>query len=156
MAQQVISFHYKLTDKGGKLLDASQADRPLIFCSGTGQIIPGLENILTVMAAGEQKTVTVPAKDAYGIHNPALIYKVRRDQLPKPDLKLGDMFEVGQGEQYFPVSVVEIDGEDITLDGNHPLAGQDLTFAVNMVSIRSATTEEISHGHVHGVGGCEH
>ncbi len=156
MSSHVISFHYKLTDKSGKQLDASEPNRPLIFLSGSGQIIPGLEVILLEMKVGDKKTVTVPAKEAYGEHNPQLIYKVKSSQLPKPDVQVGDMFEVGQGEQYFPVTVTAIAGEDITLDGNHPLSGQDLTFAVEITAKREPTAEELTHGHVHGAGGCNH
>jgi len=154
--QQVISFNYILTDKSGKQLDASQPGHPLVFLSGAGQIIPGLENILSAMGKGGQKTVTIPAKEAYGEYNEQLIYKVKSSQLPRADVKVGDMFEVGSGEQYFPVSVTAVAGDDITLDGNHPLAGQDLTFAVDIVEKRTATPQELAHGHVHGAGGCHH
>ena len=156
MSAQVITFHYRLTDKAGKQIDASEPNRPLVFLSGVGQIIPGLEVILMDMKAGDKKTVTVPAKEAYGEHNPQLIYKVKSAQLPKPDVQIGDMFEVGSNEQFYPVTVMSIAGDDITLDGNHPLAGQDLTFDVDMVSLREATVEEVSHGHVHGAGGHHH
>ena len=156
MSQHVISFHYKLTGKDGKNLDASEQGHPLIFLSGAGQIIPGLEDVLVAMDLGEQKTVTVPAAQAYGAYNSQLIYKVKTAQLPKPNVQVGDMFEVGSEEQYAPVRVVEVSGEDVTLDGNHPLAGQDLTFFVEMVQKREATPEEITHGHAHGTGGCHH
>ncbi len=156
MIKQVIAFHYILTDKDGKTIDASQKERPLIFMSATGQIIPGLENILIAMKKGDKKTVTIPAKEAYGERDNQLIYKVDRSKLPTPDIKIGDMFEVGEGEQFSPVSIVGITGDEVTLDGNHPLAGQDLTFAVEIVEIRPATPEEVVHGHVHGAGGCHH
>ncbi len=152
----VISFHYRLTDKSGKQLDVSQDGHPLIFLSGSGQIIPGLESVLVAMEVSQKKTVTVLAKDAYGEYNDQLIFKVKRSQLPKPDLAIGDMFEAGGGDQYMPVGVTAIDGDDVTLNGNHPLAGQDLTFEVSIVSKRPATAEEISHGHPHGTGGCHH
>jgi FKBP-type peptidyl-prolyl cis-trans isomerase SlyD len=156
MSSQVISFHYKLTDKSGKQIDASEEGHPLIFLTGVGQIIPGLESQIIDMDVKQKKTVTVPAKDAYGEYNDKLIYKVKKAQLPKPDLMVGDMFEVGGGEEYMPVSVTAIDGDDVTLNGNHPLAGQDLTFAVEMVEKRPATADEMTHGHPHGAGGCHH
>ncbi len=156
MPAQVISFNYILTDKDGKVLDQSELGRPLIFMSGSGQIIPGLESILLGLETGGKTTVTVPAKDAYGVYNSQLIHKVSRKELPSQDIKVGDMFEVGQGEQFFPVSITAINDDQVTLDGNHPLAGQDLTFAVDVVSKRPATTDEISHGHAHGAGGCHH
>ena len=156
MTPLVITFHYTLTDKNGKVLDQSQKERPLIFMSGSGQIIPGLESVLIAMDAGAKKTITVPAKDGYGEHNSTLIHKVSRKELPSQEIKVGDMFEVGQGEQFFPVAVTAIDGDQVTLDGNHPLADQDLTFAVEITAKRPATADEISHGHAHGAGGCQH
>ncbi len=156
MTQQVISFHYTLTDKDGKTLDQSEQGHPLIFMSGVGQIIPGLETILIGLNNGDKKTVTIPAAEAYGVYNKDLVYQVPLTKLPTPDVKVGDMFEVGQGEQMFVVSVVAIDGDKATLNGNHPLAGQDLTFAVDLVERREATPQEVAHGHVHGTGGCAH
>jgi FKBP-type peptidyl-prolyl cis-trans isomerase SlyD len=156
MGQEVITFHYLLTDQAGKKLDQSEPQTPLIFMTGSGQIIPGLEKVLIGMKVNEKKTIHVAAKEAYGEHNSKLIYQVKRAQLPKQDINEGDMFEVGQGEEYFPVTVTRIAGDDVTLDGNHPLAGQDLTFAVEITGKRAATAEEITHGHVHGTGGCHH
>jgi len=156
MSNQVISFDYVLTAKGGKVIDASTKGKPLIFISGMGQIIPGLENILVGMNASEKKTVTIEAKEAYGLRDDRLIYKVERSKLPTPEIKVGDMFEVGEGEHYSPVTITAINGEEITLDGNHPLAGEDLTFAVEIVDNRPATAEELAHGHIHGGAGCRH
>lgn len=156
MSNQVISFDYVLTAKGGKVIDASAKGKPLIFISGLGQIIPGLETILLEMTPSQKKTVTIEAKEAYGIHDEHLIYKVDRSKLPTTEIKVGDMFEVGEGGQYSPVTITAINGDEITLDGNHPLAGEDLTFAVEIVEKRPATAEELSHGHVHGAGGCHH
>lgn len=156
MSQQVISFHYELTDKDNKLIDKSQAGHPLIFLSGVGQIIPGLESLLITLNAGDKKTITVPAKEAYGIYNKELVYQVPKAKLPTPDVKVGDMFEVGEGEKMFVVGVIAIEGDTVTLDGNHPLAGQDLTFSVDIVERRDPTPQEVAHGHVHGTGGCAH
>ena len=156
MSNQVISFDYVLTAKDGKVIDASAKGKPLIFISGLGQIIPGLETILLEMHPLEKRTVTIEAKDAYGLHDARLIYKVERSKLPAQEIKVGDMFEVGQGENYAPVTITAINGEEITLDGNHPLAGEDLTFAVEIVQKRDATADELAHGHVHGAGGCHH
>jgi FKBP-type peptidyl-prolyl cis-trans isomerase SlyD len=156
MSNQVISFDYVLTAKGGKVIDASGKGKPLIFISGLGQIIPGLETILLGMNSAEKRTVTIEAKEAYGVHDASLIYKVDRAKLPTPEINVGDMFEVGEGESFSPVTITAINGDEITLDGNHPLAGEDLTFAVEIVEKRPATAEELAHGHVHGAGGCHH
>ena len=156
MAQRVITFHYTLTDKGGQVLDSSKGQNPLIFLSGVGQIIPGLEAILIGLNKGDSRTITVPAKEAYGIYDAKLVYKVERSRLPAGEIKLGDVFEVGDGDKLFPVSIVDITGDQVSLDGNHPLAGRDLTFAVDIVDARAATTEEIAHGHTHGADGHHH
>jgi FKBP-type peptidyl-prolyl cis-trans isomerase SlyD len=156
MAKHVIAFNYTLTNNDGQTLDASQEGHPLIFMTESGQIIPGLEHVLIGMAKTDKKTITVPAKEAYGEYDSRLIYKVDRAKLPTQDLKIGDMFEAGEDDQFFPVMVKSIEGNDVTLDGNHPLAGQDLTFAVEITDKRLATPEEVAHGHAHGTGGCNH
>jgi FKBP-type peptidyl-prolyl cis-trans isomerase SlyD len=156
MSNLVVSFDYVLTAKGGKVIDASTKGKPLIFISGLGQIIPGLELVLLEMQPLQKKTVTVEAKDAYGVYDERLIYKVDRSKLPAPEVKVGDMFEVGQEDHFYPATITAINGDEITLDGNHPLAGEDLTFAVEILEKRPATTEELAHGHVHGAGGCHH
>ncbi|MDE2028281.1 MAG: peptidylprolyl isomerase [Candidatus Omnitrophica bacterium] len=156
MQNEVISFDYVLTAKSGQVIDASAKGRPLIFISGLGQIIPGLELILQQMQPSEKKTVTIAAKEAYGLRDESLVHKVDRSRLPNQEIKVGDMFEVGQGQDFTPVTITAINGDEITLDGNHPLAGEDLTFAVEVVSKRLATPEELAHGHVHGAGGCHH
>jgi FKBP-type peptidyl-prolyl cis-trans isomerase SlyD len=156
VSKEVISFNYTLTDKDQKVIDASAEGHPLIFMTESGQIIPGLENILLHMGVSEKKTVTIPSKEAYGDFNKTLVYKVARAKLPTTDIKVGDVFEAGNGKESFPVSVIAIEGDEITLDGNHPLAGQDLTFAVEIVQKRMATVEEVAHGHAHGTGGCHH
>ena len=156
MSNQVVSFDYVLTAKDGKVIDASAKGKPLVFISGLGQIIPGLETILLEMNLQEKRTVTIEAKEAYGLHDARLIYKVERAKLPNQEIKIGDMFEVGQGENFAPVTITAINGDEVTLDGNHPLAGEDLTFAVEVVQKRPATADELAHGHVHGAGGCHH
>jgi len=156
MSNQVITFDYVLTAKGGKVIDASVKGKPLIFITGLGQIIPGLESILSEMEKSQKKTVTIPAKEAYGDYNEQMIYKVDRSKLPNAEIKVGDMFEVGQGGHFVPVTISAINGDEVTLDGNHPLAGEDLTFAVEIVDKRSATEEELAHGHMHGGAGCCH
>jgi FKBP-type peptidyl-prolyl cis-trans isomerase SlyD len=156
VSKEVISFKYILTDKDAKVIDASTEGHPLIFITESGQIIPGLESILIQMNLNEKKKVTIPSKEAYGAYNQTLVYKVSRSKLPSAQINIGDVFEAGNGQQSFPVSVIHIENDEITLDGNHPLAGQDLNFEVEVVEKRPATVEEVAHGHVHGTGGCHH
>jgi FKBP-type peptidyl-prolyl cis-trans isomerase SlyD len=101
MNNQVISFGYVLTAKSGQAIDASAKGKPLIFISGLGQIIPGLELVLLEMQPLHKKTVTIEAKEAYGFYDESLVYKADRSQLPAPEVKVGDIFEVGQGGEFF-------------------------------------------------------
>ncbi|HUI07094.1 MAG TPA: peptidylprolyl isomerase [Verrucomicrobiae bacterium] len=156
MANKVISFHYTLTDSTGKTLDSSADGEPLTFLEGVGQIIPGLETHLRAMKVGDKKNVTVPAKSAYGEKDPANVVEVGLDKMPTRGIKVGDRFRAGDGPNAPIVTATKVTDTHVTLDGNHPLAGMDLTFAVEVTAIRDATEEELDHGHVHGPGGHGH
>ena len=156
MTRQVVTFHYTLTDQTGKVHDTSRGDEPLTFLQGSGHIIPGLENALLGFKKGDKKEVTVSYPEAYGPYDQTLIYEVPRTKFPDGQIQIGDRFQIGKGDQYQIVTVIEVSEERVVLDANHPLAGKDLTFAVEMMDIRPATPEEISHGHVHGQGGHHH
>ena len=150
MSHKVIAFHYKLTDTAGKTLDQSDAGEPLAFMTGAGQIIPGLEGVLISMNSGDKRRVEVEAKDAYGERDLARIMNVKRNQLPEGDVKVGDMFHGPNGEV---VTVTAVSLDSVTLDANHPLAGQKLIFDVEITTVRNATQEEVAHGHAHGEDG---
>jgi FKBP-type peptidyl-prolyl cis-trans isomerase SlyD len=158
---RVVSFHYTLRDANGRVLDSSAGAEPISYLEGAGQIIDGLEEQLRFASAGEKSRVTVPAKKAYGERDPAQIQRVKRTLLPvEGELKVGDQFQT-DADRFAPVVTVQaIEGDDVLLDANHPLAGVDLTFDVEIVSARPATPEEVTHGHPHGTGhggcGCEH
>ncbi len=157
MTRQVISFHYTLKDTDGKLLDSSEENQPLAFLQGSGHIIPGLEEVLIAMKPGEKREVKVPYQKAYGAYDQTLVYNVTRSNFPNQDkINIGDMFQVGEGDQYQIVTVVDVSAQDIVVDANHPLAGKDLVFNVEIAEMRPATTEELSHGHAHGPHGHEH
>ena len=156
MMPQVISFHYTLTDKRGQLIDTSRNGKPLIFLEGAGQIIPGLEAILILLKTGDKKVTTVPYHEAYGPYDQSLIYKVERSQMPAQPVKLGDLYQIGKEGRQRLVTVVEVTESQVILDANHPLAGQDLTFDVEVMNVRLATQQEIDHGHVHGAQGHDH
>ena len=120
------------------------------------QIIPGLEKALFEMKSGERKKVRVIANEAYGPVNERLKVKVSRSKLPEGTITVGTKFR-GGAEPHAPVfTVFKIEGEDVYLDGNHPLAGQDLNFDVEVVMIRDATQEELDHGHAHDPEGHGH
>jgi len=151
MAKRVIGFHYKLYDSKGQLLENSEQHGPLYFLEGNQQIITGLEQHLILMQIGDTKKISVAAKDAYGEKRPELIIEVGEDQFPKgKSLKMGDQFQVDQNHNSPVFTVKNIESGKVTLDGNHPMAGKDLTFDVKIETIRVATAEEIAHGHAHG------
>ena len=156
MSTKVISFHYTLTDNAGQTLDSSAGGEPLAFLAGAGQIIPGLETHLLAMKVGDKRRVMVPAKDAYGAKDPANTTEIPRDKMPAKDIKVGDRFRAGADNHAPVVVVTKVTDTHVTLDGNHPLAGQDLTFEVEITEVREATDEELAHGHVHGPGGHHH
>jgi FKBP-type peptidyl-prolyl cis-trans isomerase SlyD len=151
---RVVTFHYTLRDPAGRVLDTSAGGEPISYLEGAGQIIDGLDEQLRFAAAGEKARVLVPAKKAYGEHDPKQVQRVKRDLLPvEGELKVGDQFQAGQ-DRYAPtVTVRSIEGDEVLLDGNHPLAGVDLTFDVEIVAVRAPTKDELAHGHAHGADG---
>lgn len=137
IAGKTVRIHYTGTLADGSVFDSSDGRDPLEFTVGSGQIIPGLDRAIDGMALGEQKTVTIPAAEAYGPHRADARQDVPRDQIPA-DIPLapGTMLnmQTPDGRQ-IPVQVTEITEQTVTLDANHPLAGKDLTFAVELVSV---------------------
>lgn len=155
--KRVIGFHYTLTDKTGTTLDSSVGDEPLYFLEGTQQIIPGLERVIALMNVGDKKKIEVKAADAYGDINPELVVKVKKTQFPPDaDLQVGDQFQVNNDHHSPVFTIMSIDSDEVTVDGNHPMAGKDLFFDVEIVGMREATKEELSHGHAHGAHGHGH
>lgn len=145
-----VSFHYTLTDDDGQQLDSSAGKEPLAYLHGAGNIIPGLENALTGKAIGDNMTVAVGAAEGYGEVQSELIQEVPRDAFQGVDsIEVGMQFEAqtGQGGSV-PVTVTAVTDELVTVDGNHPLAGKNLTFEVSIEDIRDATAEELEQGHI--------
>lgn len=151
---RVVTFHYTLRDPSGRVLDTSAGAEPITYLEGAGQIIDGLDEQLRFAAAGEKATVLVPAAKAYGEHDPAQVQRVKRALLPvQGEVKIGDQFRAGDDRHAPVVTVRAIEGEDVELDANHPLAGVDLKFDVEIVAVRKPTADELSHGHAHGADG---
>lgn len=154
----VVSIHYTLTNNAGETLDSSvERGEPLAYLHGHGNIIPGLENALLGKAAGDKMDVTVAPEEGYGERHDQLIQQVPRTAFEGVDtLEPGMQFqaETGMGPRLF--TITEVGGEEVTVDGNHPLAGETLNFAVEITDVREASAEELEHGHVHGPGGHEH
>jgi FKBP-type peptidyl-prolyl cis-trans isomerase SlyD len=153
----VVVIHYTLTNDAGEVLDSSAGGEPLSYIHGGGNIIPGLEEALEGKGAGDKLQVAVPAEKAYGTHDAELVQQVPKRAFQgvgevKPGMRFTAQTEHGPRQ----VVVTRVAGDMVTVDGNHPLAGQALNFAVEITEVRAATAEELAHGHVHGPGGHHH
>jgi peptidylprolyl isomerase len=136
-AGDTVAIHYTGTLADGSQFDSSEGRDPLRFTLGSGQIIAGLDAAITGMSQGEKKSVTIAAAEAYGDHRPEAVQAVPRAQIPAEiPLEVGGGLQVQTPEgQTIPVTVTSVTDEEVTLDANHPLAGKDLTFAVELVEI---------------------
>ena len=154
---QVVSIHYTLRDDAGEVVDRSADGAPLAYLHGHGQLIPGLERELTGKKPGERLQVKVPPADGYGEYDNALVQKVPRRALKGVgDPRVGMRLQAQTPQGPRAVTVTQVSGDLVTLDGNHPLAGKNLNFEVEVAAVRPATEEELAHGHVHGAGGHHH
>jgi len=149
--KMVVSMHYTLTDDSGNVLDSSEGSDPLSYLHGAGNIIPGLEKALVGKVAEDALQVKVAPAEGYGEKIPELMQTVDKAAFQGVEnLEPGMAFEAqGENGEVQRVVIASIDGDEVTVDGNHPLAGVTLTFDVKIISVRDATEEEISHGHVH-------
>ena len=136
-AGDTVAIHYTGTLTDGSQFDSSEGRDPLRFTLGSGQIIAGLDAAITGMSQGEKKSVTIAAAEAYGDHRPEAVQAVPRAQIPAEiPLEVGGGLQVQTPDgQTIPVTVTSVTDEEVTLDANHPLAGKDLTFAVELVEI---------------------
>ncbi|MCA9405780.1 MAG: peptidylprolyl isomerase [Candidatus Omnitrophica bacterium] len=155
--KKVVTFHYTLKNPQGDLLDTSDGGEPLAYIHGMRNIIAGLEAALEGKEAGEKLSVTIHPQDAYGMMDEELIKAVPLSQFPEKDaVKPGAQFQLSSGTEVRIATVVKVENEEVTIDLNHPLAGQTLCFDVEIVGVRDAAQEELDHGHVHGPGGHHH
>lgn len=153
----VVLFHYTLTDENGVQLDSSTDTKPLAYVHGHKNIIPGLEKAMEGKTTGDTMKVTVPAAEAYGEYQDHLVQEVPRKAFQGVEnMQTGMRFEAKTPSGPVSVVVRDFSEETVTVDGNHPLAGKDLTFDVNIQTVREATEEELAHGHVHGPEGHQH
>ena len=151
-----VSIHYTLTNDDGEVLDSSIGDEALVFLQGSGNIISGLENAMVGKVAGDKFNVRIAPEDAYGELMEDMIQVISRDMFEGiDDIEAGMQFHADVSSGSGIVTVVSIDDDNITIDGNHPLAGLALTFDVEVIDVRPATEEEAAHGHIHGAG-CHH
>jgi FKBP-type peptidyl-prolyl cis-trans isomerase SlyD len=151
-----VSIHYTLTNDEGEVLDSSIDDDALVYLHGEGNIISGLEQALNGKVVGDKFKVRLDAEDAYGELIEDRVQVIPRTMFEGIDeLEVGMQFQADVSEGPGAVTIIKIEGDDVTIDGNHPLAGLALTFDVEVVDVRAATEEELDHGHVHGAG-CHH
>jgi FKBP-type peptidyl-prolyl cis-trans isomerase SlyD len=154
---QVVSIHYTLKNDTGEVLDSSSEGEPLSYLHGHGNLIPGLERELAGKNTGDRLQVKIPPAEGYGEYDKELVQRVPRRALKGiPNLKVGMRLHAQTEQGTREVTVTQLQGDMVTLDGNHPLAGQSLNFEVQVADIRPATAEELEHGHVHAPGGHHH
>ena len=150
---RVVGVHYTLKNDAGEILDSSSGLEPLVFLQGANNIISGLESALMGKTIGDKLEITIEPEAGYGIRRDELLQKIPRSAFEGVDnLEVGMQFEARTEQGPMPIRVTAIEGNVITIDGNHELAGVRLHFDVSVESIREATAEEISHGHVHSPG----
>ncbi|WP_251358321.1 peptidylprolyl isomerase [Kangiella sp. TOML190] len=153
----VALIDYTVTTAEGQLVDTSEGNEPLAFLCGFQNIIPGLESALLGKSVGEQLQVTVAPEDAYGQRNEEFVKEVPVSAFQGVDkIEAGMQFHAESPNGPQLITVTKVEGEQVTVDGNHPLAGIELVFDVTVKEIRAASDEELAHGHVHGEGGHQH
>ncbi len=149
-------FNYTLKDDEGTIIDQSQGE-PLAYLHGHNNIIPGLEKALEGKSAGEKISVSIEPADGYGEYQEQAVQTVPRSNFQGvEDIQPGMQFQSEADGQIMLVAVTEVNKDSITVDANHPLAGKNLNFEVEIVEVRAATEDELNHGHVHGAGGVQH
>ena len=157
-ANKAVSLDYTLTNDAGEVIDSSTGAAPMVYLHGAGNIIAGLEKALEGKSAGEELSVAVEPEDAYGEYSAELVAVLGREMFEGVDeLEVGMQFHAsGPDGSMQIVTIRDLDGDEVTVDGNHPLAGQRLHFQVKVIDVRDASAEEVSHGHIHGEGGHHH
>jgi len=154
----VVTVHYRLTLDDGSIADESFGGEPLVYLHGKHNIVPGLERQLAGKAAGDKCDISVPPAEGYGDYDPTLDQTVPRSAFPADaQLSVGIAFQA-QDQRGQPVTlwIRHIEGDQITVSPNHPMAGQTLNFAIEVLEVREATPQELEHGHAHGPGGHDH
>ena len=152
-----VSIHYTLTNDAGETLDSSIGGEALVYLHGKGNIIPGLEKALAGKSTGDKLSVSIAPEEAYGEYIEEMVQVIPRKMFEGIDnVEVGMQFHADVSSGPGIVTVIKVEGDDVTIDGNHPLAGEALNFDVEITDIRAATDEELAHGHIHGAGGHHH
>ncbi len=154
--EKVVAIHYTLRDKEGKTLDTSSGKDPLHYIQGIGNLIPGMEESLEGKSKGEKLNVVINPEKGYGVRNEDHVQEVPMEAFGGQTPEVGMQFQAGNDDQRYIVTVTAVTENMVTVDANHPLAGVELHFDVEVIDVREATNDELSHGHVHGPGGHHH
>lgn len=154
----VVTIDYTLKNADGQVIDSSTGRQALPYIHGAGNLIAGLEKALEGKTAGDHINVTVAPEEAYGTRDEKLVQQVAKSAFQSAEVKVGMQFRTqsAQGGPAQVVTITKIEGDQVTVDANHPLAGIPLHFDVTIKEVRAATKEELAHGHVHGPGGHHH
>lgn len=151
-----VSIHYTLTNDAGETLDSSRHGEALVYLHGKGNIIPGLEKALVGKTVGDKLSVAIAPAEAYGDYIEEMVQVIPRKMFQGIDnVEVGMQFHADVSSGPGIVTVIKVEGDDVTIDGNHPLAGEALNFDVEITEVRAATEDELAHGHAHG-DGCSH
>jgi len=150
---KVAGIHYTLRDNTGSIIDTSDGREPLYYLHGAGNLIIGMEEGLEGKTIGDKFQLKISPAKGYGEKDPSMTQKVPRSAFGNQEVKQGMKFQTDRGAV---VTVTDVGLDSITVDANHPLAGVELNFAVEVMEVRNATQEELEHGHVHGPGGHHH
>ncbi|MBD1583154.1 FKBP-type peptidyl-prolyl cis-trans isomerase [Pseudoalteromonas sp. S16_S37] len=153
---KVVSMHYSVLDNDNNTIDNSFDGEPLVFIVGTGYLIQGLEDALIDKQVGDKLSVTVEPEQGYGERHDNLMQAVPKSMFEGMDIEVGMQFRATTDDGDQMVMIIDIQDEEVIVDGNHPLSGITLNFDVEILEVRDATDEELAHGHVHGEGGCGH
>lgn len=156
-ANKVVTIDYTLKDDEDQIIDQAN-DGSFAYLHGASNIIPGLEQALENKQAGDSITVSISPEDGYGVRDDSRTQVVPMDMFEEKEMvQVGAQFHAQDGEGHtIMVTIVAVDDDNVTIDGNHPLAGMQLNFDVKVIDVRDATAEELDHGHVHGPGGHHH
>lgn len=155
--ETAVWLQYTLRNAAGEVLDASEDNEPLVYIHGQGDIVPGLEKALDGKLAGTKFSVTVSPEEGYGVRSNSKVQTVARSAFEDDaEIEPGTQFQAEGPDGVSIVTVVEVAGDDVTIDANHPLAGETLHFEIEVVKVRAATAEELEHGHVHEAGHHHH
>lgn len=155
--QKVVSLNFTVKDADEQIIDSSEGGSPLVYLHGQNNIIPGLEAALQGKAIGDEFDVTIEPAEGYGDYNEEILQVMPREAFQGVEtIEPGMVFTAQTQSGPVQLAVTKIEGEDVTVDPNHPLAGKTLNFTGSVLEVRDATEEEIAHGHVHGEGGHQH